>query len=389
MNTAYIINTANYFSWIKYVITLLLLTITFNTAQAHEIRPAIVDLKLEENQQYEVTIRLNLEALIAQIGPAHNDTEESKNASTYNELRKLSAEQLKPRFDEFLPELLQGITLLADSKRQSPQVAQLKIPDVGDTDLSRDSTIILSGKLPVNTKLINWSWDENFGANALRVSTPTVKDLYSEYLQKGKKSADIPVTATKKVEQSSFDIFKNYLVIGFEHILPKGLDHILFVIGLFLLSIKMRPLLLQITSFTLAHSVTLALGMMGVLQVSSSIVEPLIAASIVYVCLENIYSDKLNAWRPFVIFAFGLLHGLGFSSVLMEIGLAKEHFVTGLVAFNIGVEIGQVTVIALCFLAVGLWFRHKPWYRKCITIPASAVIAAIGTYWLIERTILS
>lgn len=376
-------------SLVQHFITLLLLSLTLSNAYAHEIRPAIVDLNLQENQQYEVIIHLNLEALIAQISPQHQDTETSKNVATYNALRKMDAKQLKPKFDAFLPTLLEGMTLLADQQKQSPQITQLKIPDIGDIELARDSTIILSGQLPTNTTHISWAWHESFGANALRVSSPSTPDLYTAYLQKGKRSADIPVASTQKIEQSTLQHFTNYLIIGFEHILPKGLDHILFVIGLFLLSVKMRPLLLQITSFTLAHSVTLALGMMGILQVPSSIVEPLIAASIVYVCLENIYSDKLNAWRPFVIFAFGLLHGLGFSSVLMEIGLADEHFVTGLVAFNIGVELGQITVIAVCFLLVGFWFRHKAWYRHRITIPASAMIAAIGTYWLIERTILS
>jgi hypothetical protein len=103
------------------------------------------------------------------------------------------------------------------------------------------------------------------------------------------------------------------------------------------------------------------------------------------VCLENIYSNKLSRWRPFVIFVFGLLHGLGFASVLKEIGLSSENYVSSLIAFNLGVEFGQLTVIALCFLAVGFWFRNKTWYRKVITIPASIVIAVIASYWFIER----
>ncbi|MEZ5476855.1 MAG: HupE/UreJ family protein [Thiolinea sp.] len=173
--------------------------------------------------------------------------------------------------------------------------------------------------------------------------------------------------------------------IGFQHILPKGLDHILFVVGLFLLSTSLSVLLWQITSFTLAHSVTLALGMLGWVQVSAAIVEPLIAASIVYVCLENVFSDHLSRWRPLVIFCFGLLHGLGFASVLHEIGLQSDDFALGLIAFNVGVELGQLSIILLCFLAVGWWFGHRSWYRSVITIPASLVIAGIGTYWFLER----
>jgi uncharacterized membrane protein len=161
----------------------------------------------------------------------------------------------------------------------------------------------------------------------------------------------------------------------------------LFVVGLFLLSSKLKPLLWQISSFTLAHTVTLALGMLGIVTIPASIVDPLIALSIVYVCVENLWSRNLSKWRPFVIFGFGLLHGLGFASVLTAIGLSPQHFVTGLVAFNIGVELGQLTVIALCFLAVGIWFRHKDWYRSYITNPASIAIALLAGWWVFERTV--
>ena len=187
---------------------------------------------------------------------------------------------------------------------------------------------------------------------------------------------------------STWQQFINYIQVGFVHIIPKGLDHILFVVGLFLLSTQLRPLLIQITSFTLAHSVTLALSIYGIVSVPSSIVEPLIAASIIYVCIENIFAEKLSRWRPLIIFLFGLLHGLGFASVLKEIGLASDNFATSLIAFNVGVELGQLSVIAACFLLVGIWFRHKPWYRQRITIPASVLIAIIAGFWLVERTLL-
>jgi hypothetical protein len=194
-----------------------------------------------------------------------------------------------------------------------------------------------------------------------------------------------PIAISEILPQSALSVFKNYVAIGFEHIVPKGLDHILFVVGLFLLSPRLKPLLWQVTSFTLAHSVTLALGTLGAIQISPAIVEPLIAASIVYVAVENIVTDRLQRWRPLVIFCFGLLHGLGFAGVLEEIGLSPTHFVTGLIAFNVGVELGQLTVVGLCFLAVGLWFQSKTWYRRGVTVPASLAIALIGAYWFVER----
>jgi hydrogenase/urease accessory protein HupE len=175
------------------------------------------------------------------------------------------------------------------------------------------------------------------------------------------------------------------MVLGFTHILPLGLDHILFVLGLYLLSVHIRPLLIQVTSFTVAHSVTLGLGLYGVVTVSPSIVEPLIAASILFVAVENFVTDRLTLWRPYLVFGFGLIHGLGFAGVLHEIGLERDDFVNGLVAFNVGVELGQLAVIAIAFLATGLWFRDRPWYRNRIVRPASVVIGLAGAYWLVER----
>jgi hypothetical protein len=107
------------------------------------------------------------------------------------------------------------------------------------------------------------------------------------------------------------------------------------------------------------------------------------------VAIENIFmKGQLTPWRPFLIFGFGLLHGLGFASVLEEFGLPQHGFVAALIGFNIGVELGQLFVIAVAFLAVGLWFGNKPWYRRVIAVPASAAIAMMGIWWVIERTIL-
>jgi hypothetical protein len=119
------------------------------------------------------------------------------------------------------------------------------------------------------------------------------------------------------------------------------------------------------------------------------VVEPLIAASIVYVAVENIFSPRLHSWRPVIVFGFGLLHGLGFAGVLSDIGISEEYFVTALASFNIGVELGQIAVILCCFLLVGLWFRNRSWYRSVITVPASAVIALVGAYWFVERAFLA
>lgn len=356
--------------------------------QAHEIRPAIIDLSFTEQGRAKLTIALNLEALIAEIGPEHSDTTESKNVTKYDALRELPPDKLSKEFSAFKKRFLQGISIRDQTGTHlNTEVASVTIPQIGDTDLARSSTVILTTSLPVSTESIVWSWDQRFGANIIRTGEQGTDDEYSAYLTEGAATDPIPVSGG--VKQSALAVFWNYLVIGFTHILPKGLDHILFVVGLFLLSSRLRPLVFQVTSFTLAHTITLALAATGVVDLSPAIVEPLIALSIVYVCVENILTDKLQRWRPMIVFGFGLLHGLGFAGVLSEVGISPTYFITALVAFNLGVELGQITVIVGCFLLVGFWFRSKPWYRSLITIPASAVIAVIGAYWFVQRTLLS
>lgn len=180
--------------------------------------------------------------------------------------------------------------------------------------------------------------------------------------------------------------FIKYLKSGFVHIIPMGIDHILFVLGLFLATLQMSKLFWQVTTFTVAHSITLALAATGMISLSADIVEPLIALSIAYVAYENIRKTEVDNSRLVLIFVFGLLHGLGFASVLQEFGLPTQSFIASLFAFNLGVEIGQLTVIAAAFCLL-FWWRNKPSYRMFVQIPASAIIGLIGLYWTFERVI--
>ncbi|HEY4323858.1 MAG TPA: HupE/UreJ family protein [Mucilaginibacter sp.] len=176
-----------------------------------------------------------------------------------------------------------------------------------------------------------------------------------------------------------------YLSLGYKHILPLGFDHILFILSLFLLSPKLKPVLWQATAFTIAHSVTLGLTMYHVIIPPSRIVEPVIALSIMYVALENIISPKLKTSRIGVVFLFGLVHGMGFASALGHLGLPKNSYLIGLVMFNVGVELGQITIILLAYFLLARWFGDKPYYRKLIVIPLSAIITVIAFYWTIQR----
>ncbi len=179
-----------------------------------------------------------------------------------------------------------------------------------------------------------------------------------------------------------------YGQLGFKHIIPLGFDHILFVLSLFLLSPKLKPVLWQATAFTVAHSITLGLAMFKVITPSPAIVEPIIALSIMYVALENIFSPSLKKSRIAIVFLFGLVHGMGFANALGSMGLPQNSYLTSLIMFNVGVELGQLAVILSAFILFGKWFGSKPYYRKAIVIPLSVLITIMAGYWTIQRLFL-
>lgn len=181
------------------------------------------------------------------------------------------------------------------------------------------------------------------------------------------------------------DVVSFYLSLGFQHILPFGIDHILFVLCLFLLEPKLKSVILQASCFTIAHTVTLILSMRGTFSPSANIIEPIIAISIVFVALENIFIGELKPTRYLIVFLFGLIHGMGFANALNEIGLPRNAFYTSLISFNVGVELGQVAVILAAYLLIGIWFSKEVWYRKRVVYPLSFAIALIAGYWTIER----
>jgi type IV secretory pathway VirB2 component (pilin) len=181
------------------------------------------------------------------------------------------------------------------------------------------------------------------------------------------------------------DVFVEYATAGYDHIIPNGTDHILFVFGLFLFSIRLSPLLWQVTMFTVAHSITLGMAMSGWIDLPARIVEPLIALSIAYVGIENLLRQRLHKGRLLLVFAFGLLHGLGFASMLADFGMPDDAFLTALISFNIGVELGQLAVLAVAYLTIGLWFGNSPNYRRLIVMPTSLLIALVGLYWTWDR----
>jgi len=188
---------------------------------------------------------------------------------------------------------------------------------------------------------------------------------------------------------SQGQVFLNYLKLGYTHILPLGLDHILFILCVFFLNTNLKKIILQASMFTLAHSITLGLAMYGIINPPGNIVEPLIALSILFLAIENIYSSQVRPWRLAMVFLFGLVHGMGFAGALNDLGMPTYAFATALVSFNVGVELGQISIILFMYFLVSRKFSTAVWYRSKLVVPASVTIAVIAGWWTVERIFMS
>lgn len=353
-------------------------------AAAHEIKPSVVEIIFQKDGRFTIDADVNAEAMLADIGPGYTDTNDSPKALAYDRLRALSPEAFAERFRDGYRTVVAGFALKFDGVVVAPELVEVSPRDVPEIELTRVTDLKLEGRIPPGAETFTWWYPRAYGSIALKMKREGDSEFRTKYLTSASEKDSIPLEGLVPA-RSSVEVLLDYLYVGFIHIVPKGLDHILFVLGLFLLSRNMRPLLIQVTTFTVAHSITLALSLYGIVDLPPSIVEPLIALSIAFIAIENLFMRNLSPWRPFVVFGFGLLHGLGFAGVLTDLGLSRGEFVEALIGFNVGVEIGQLAVILAAFLAVGIWGLSEQTYRRTVVIPASLLIAVTGLYWTVER----
>ena len=375
---------------------LLLLPLISGQAVADVVKPALVEISVYRDGRVGVELRASIEALITGINGRWRNTQDAPQAEEYDALRVLGPEALQRHFQAFFPTLLQGIRLGFDGRPVDLSIADTHIPPAGYTKVPRISLIHLRGQAPTFADSLTWYYPLRFGDNAVRVrqvDQATQRWHWSPYQWIRKDQPSQPFSLKVIYAQRAWhEVMFGYVVIGFEHILPRGVDHILFILGIFLLGTRMRPLLWQVTMFTLAHTLTLGLSMAGYVALPARVVEPLIALSIAYIGLENIYATRggysgngLSRFRLPLVFGFGLLHGLGFADALRAFGMPTQDFLSALIAFNVGVELGQLVVISAAFVFVGLGFGNRPWYRNRIIVPGSLLIGFMGVYWAVER----
>ena len=397
-----------------------MLWLSAGLAAAHEVQPSVADVEIS-GDALTLTIRTAVEPLIAGVDlSAVADTDDSPLAQENDALRALPPDALEERLRAAWPAIAQGLTVAAGDAAVAPELADVEIPAVGDVEVRRDSVLTIAAPLPEGDDPVTIAWASELGG--LIVRQGDAEAGYETYLTSGAVTDPLPRAGV--AEASLGDVIVRYLVSGFDHIVPQGLDHILFVLGLFLYALAWRPLLWQVTAFTAAHTVTLAMATTGVVNIPDDamwIVESIIALSIVYVAVENVLVARRGhvatvtgaaagggtvaydapggpptvSWaRVAVVFGFGLLHGLGFASVLSEFGLG-EHLAASLIAFNVGVEAGQLFVIAVAFLvllvafrAIGRPLRPEGEGFRAIAAVGSLLIGAVGAWWVIERTLL-
>ncbi|MFT6903287.1 MAG: hypothetical protein ACJAXS_003510 [Colwellia sp.] len=363
---------------------LLLLSPALVNAHTNEANQAELKLLVENNYQ------LNIDIDVLHVIKSHQKSSVDE-ADLINHLKNLSLIETKQLLSKILQIINQQSAFLIDEKSvlvtpfSGLTVFELKARLRADSP-TKTIKLLSQGQLPQKSNNAALIFSPILGDVLLTVSR-SEKSLVLSGQNSHHFSIDDIKSGVRKLSTAEIKLLNivEYIYQGFVHILPQGLDHILFVLALFLLATKTSTLLWQVSAFTLAHTITLALGIFGIINLPSSIVEPLIALSIAYVAIENIFYHKLTKWRLPIIFAFGLLHGLGFAAVLVELGLPKSEYISSLISFNIGVEFGQITVIVLALLATR-WFAKKPQYRQYVVIPLSVLIAVIAIYWFIERT---
>jgi len=340
---------------------------------AHEIGTTRVSVVFHEGWSYDVEIVTDAAALVEKLAAVTGQ-------SAPRDVGPSGLQSLLTTFDDVFR---QRVSIQFDVPADRPAIVY-SVASGADATSGAVATIQLTGTIPSAARQFTWRYGWTFASYAMTVRHAASKSPAIEWLEGGQTSAPFAVRRPAPAIDR-FGTAWRYLALGFTHIVPTGLDHMLFVLGIYLLSGRPRSVLWQVSAFTVAHSITLGLSVYGAIAVSPRLVEPLIALSIAYVAIENIFVSELKSWRIALVFAFGLLHGMGFAGALKELGLPRAEFATALLTFNVGVEAGQLAVIGTAFLLVGWHCANRAWYRRRIVVPASALIACTSAYWTIER----
>jgi len=276
-----------------------------------------------------------------------------------------------------------GLRIEVDSKPLTITLLSMNVEEKGAT-----KGVVLQLRLIADEAIeqLDLHYNLAFEDALVHMSALTVRSgdfFYQDILDVNTQDVQVtlPQSEIDSVTSGLGSVLWKYFVLGIEHILI-GYDHLLFLLSLVLIAARFKDAIKIVTAFTIAHSITLFLVATGRIHVIPSWVEALIALSICYVAVENLFVQKAK-WRWILTALFGLIHGMGFAGALAETGLPKSNLLGSLLTFNLGVEAGQLMILCL-LLPLLIWLRTFPWYRKMI-ISTSCLIFVLAFYWLIER----
>jgi hypothetical protein len=357
----------------------MLLLVLAAAPEAHPTAGAFVIIRVSNGDRVDVEVTANAMSLaLALAGLAPDSAPAAKPESSPRD-----------RVQALVPELVRLAELESDGSPVPLKCLSVTTPN----DRQELVTVQLEGRLPARAKTLRWRAPFMLSAYPIAVvgGTASVAPATSEWLAGSERSRVYRIDGLDRSgalggDEPAWQSAVHLVPIGFAHLVPGGLDHVLFILGLFLTASR-RALVLQITAFTAAHSLTLALGVLGAVNAPAGVVEPLIAASIAFIALENLFARSVANARLPVVFAFGLLHGLGFASAMADLGLSGRQLAASLVGFNIGVELGQLAVVAAAALTVRMLRLPSDTERRFVLRPASAAIALTGLFWAVERVV--
>jgi hypothetical protein len=350
-------------------------------ARAHDFKLTLVELRLSEGR-FAADVACDLDALALGVD---SSADSAVLAAEIQGLPAAEREALEVRLADVLKRRLRV--------RFDGQAAPFEV-SLPDKDRPRPPEALpstlglvarLEGAVPAGAREVTFFASRAFPPVQIVIVRADGTREAADVLAQGAQSRAYPI-AGRAAPEGFLAMVGRFLALGFTHILPKGLDHILFVLGLALLSPRLGPLVAQVTAFTLAHTLSLAASVFGAVSLSPRIVEPLIALSIVYVAVENLVTTRLLAARIALVFGFGLLHGLGFAGVLQELGWPEGRRLSALLSFNVGVELGQLAVIGMAVLLLAGAERLGA-SRRSLVKGLSALIAAAGAYWAVSRVL--
>jgi hypothetical protein len=282
---------------------------------------------------------------------------------------------------EFAAAVARHVAIEADGAACSGVPAETRPASAGRASV--EVVVLYACAAPIRTLAIRDGIDTVLG-----VDHHTIADIQwpggakQVLFEQGRRVASIAITGDTAPDRASPSSFLFYLGMGVEHIIG-GIDHLLFLLALLALSRGVWPTLKIVTAFTVAHSITLSLAALGLVDMPARIVEPLIAASIVWVAVENLVAPGGVGRRWLIAAAFGLVHGLGFASALIELDLSRETLVRALIGFNVGVELGQLAFVAI--VMPPLAWASRPGRLPRLPQILSAAVAVVGAVWLVER----